>query len=236
MKSRWLVFWAILAVGVVGSPAFYAYQKLPLLELVDATYSMNETPGVYLVPEPEIHIPPRASAASPVQTFVVDTIQVSVPTSLVLETRRGSGTGVTIIVGPGEKMLALTPVEGYGDVVKKYRSEHSSFFENRELGSSYDFALATMHSTPNGLSVLTPWDSLVGSAVLLSFKLSETSDASAIRPISIGSLKAVQVGDPDKGDTVVRVFVFPGQYRRIDLYFREYSSAEIRSVLESLVA
>ena len=226
----------IVAFGALGLVGFFTYQKLPLLELVDSAYSEKETPGVYLIPESEAHIPPRTGESTEVQTFVVDSIQVSVPTSLVLESTSRNEAGLTLITGPDEKALALTPVEGYGEVVRKFQSEHRSFFEEQELASSYDFALATLRSTPNGLSVLTPWESLVGASILLSFKLSETGEASAIRPLSIGTLKAVQVGDPDKGDETVRVFVFPDRYSRIDLYFRKYDSAEIRAVLESLVA
>ena len=220
----------------VGIASYYVYEKLPLLKLVDTTYSMDETPSVYLVPEKEIHITPRISSDFAAQTFTIDKIQISLPKTLVLEVKESRDIEITKIVGPSGKMLVVAPEKGYGKVVKKYQSDDSPFFDKRELRTSYDFAMATMNTTPDGLSVLTPWDSLVRAVVLLSFKLSETSDASAIRPLLIGSLKAVQVGDPENGDEVVRVFLFPGQYRRIDLYFREYASEEIISVLESLVA
>ena len=209
LNHRWLIILVSVAVVSVGVASYYAYQKLPLLGRVDTTYSTDATPSVYLVSESEVNIVPRASTASAVHTFVIDNVQVSVPNDLVLETRISGDSEATVIVGPGEKMLVLAPVEGHGEMVKKYQSENSLFFDQRDLRSSYDFTLATMQSTPSGLSVLTSWDSLVGAAVLLSFKLSEINEASAIRPISIGSLKAVQVGGPDKGDKVVRVFLFP---------------------------
>ena len=236
VSRRVFLVLALLIVMGLGTASYSAYQKIPLLELVDTTYSIEATPSVYLIPDSERRIDPRSANATAAQTFQIDKVRVSVPNELIVETQRNSGTDVITIAGPGEKMLVISPEKGYGEVVKNYQSEDSPFFGSRELRSSYDFALATMQVTPDGLTVLTPWESLVRTVVLLSFKLSETSDASVIHLLSIGSLKAVQIGDPDDGDKVVRVFLFPGQYERIDLYFREYGSAEIISVLESLVA
>lgn len=236
LKTRWIVAVVLVILAGAGVATIYTYEKIPLLELIDTTYATDKTPGVYVVPSNVRHIEPQPIKNIAVRSLVIENLAISIPSNLALEVKVGSDASTTVVVGPGEKMLAIVPASGYGDTIKNWRIEKSPFFDERELSSLYDFQLATMQTTPDGLSLLTPSDALVRATILLSLKLSETTDASVIRPLTIGSLKAIQVGDPDKGDIIVRVFLFPDRYERIDLYFREYDAKEIALVLGSLVA
>ena len=226
----------LAVVTCAGVALLYAIEKQPFLEILDAAYAKDTAPSVYLIPEKLGHIVPRPLGDTVQHTFVIDGVQVVVPSSLISEVKKSSDDQITVINGPEGRLLVLFPDSGFGKMVQEMQESDSPLFSERELRSSFVFALVTMQSTSVGFSYFTPSELLVRAAILLPLKHGDTNDASAIRPIAIGTLRAIQIGDPDMGDTTVRVFLFPRQYGHVELIFRSYSSEEIAFVLESLVA
>ena len=224
----------IVVVAGISIASYYVIRKLPLLDQLETAYSKDS--GLYVVPEAPLTLPAKSSDDGPRRTFSIGEISISVPTHFISEVEESTGGHVTVVLGPDKKMLTLLAGVGCGELVGGDARSGSPFYTEEELRSCYDFTLATMQETPGGFTIWSSWESLVRASVLLALKSAEVDAASTIRPLSIGTLKAIKIGDATGDDEVVRVFVFPSQYEGVELVFRAYTSREIADVLSSLAA
>jgi len=127
-----------------------------------------------------------------------------------------SGSSLSVIaMFKSSPMLPTTDGSDPGEVEQEQR-----VFGRKTLSSGYEYLKAEMDSSPRDVSLFQSPAKNARAMTLLMMKTAEVQDATAIYPISFGSMHGFQFGDPTAAPKSLHLRLFDNKDREIWLILR----------------